>query len=95
MSAFIIVEINIIDSQRYEGYKQLVPPSLTAYGGRFAVRGGKTETLEGNWSPERLVVIEFPTVEQARAWWNSPEYAEAKALRQATARTKMILVEGA
>jgi uncharacterized protein (DUF1330 family) len=94
MSAYVIVEVNVIDGERYEGYKRLVPPSLEPYGGRFVVRGGRTETIEGEWSPERLVVIEFPTLAKAKAWWNSPEYAEAKTLRQATARTKMIMVEG-
>jgi len=58
------------------------------------VRGGRTETLEGSWSPERFVVLEFDSVERAREWWASEEYAEAKALRQAIARTEMIIVEG-
>jgi uncharacterized protein (DUF1330 family) len=95
MAAFLVVQIEVNDKERYEAYKQMVPPSLKPYGGRFAVRGGKVETLEGTWLPERFVVIEFPSAEQAKAWWSSPEYAEAKALRQATARTQMILVEGA
>ncbi len=94
MSAYIVVEINVKDAQTYERYKQLAPPSIAAYGGRYLVRGGKTETLEGEWHPARLVLLEFPSAEQARAWWNSPEYAEAKALRQASAATEMILVEG-
>jgi len=72
----------------------MVPPSLKPYGGRFVVRGGKVENLEGNWSPKRLVIVEFPSVEQAKAWWNSPEYKDAKALRQATSKTQMIVVEG-
>ena len=72
----------------------MVPPSLAAYGGRFLVRGGKVENLEGDWSPKRLVMVEFPSVERAKEWWDSPEYAEAKALRQATAKTQMIVVEG-
>ena len=72
----------------------MVPPSLEAFGGRFLVRGGKVETLEGAWTPNRLVIVEFPSVERAKAWWSSAEYAEAKALRQATAKTKLIVVEG-
>jgi uncharacterized protein (DUF1330 family) len=94
MSAFVIVEVEILDKERYETYKQMVPPSLAAYGGRFLVRGGTVETLEGEWSPKRLVILEFPSVEQARAWWGSAEYADAKSLRQATARTQMILADG-
>jgi uncharacterized protein (DUF1330 family) len=94
MSAYVIVEVEILDPQRYENYKQMVAPSLQPYGGKFIVRGGHVETVEGNWSPKRLVILEFPSVAKAKAWWGSPEYAEAKALRQATARTQMILAEG-
>ena len=94
MPAYIIVDVNIHDAANYEGYKKLTPASLVPYDGKFIVRGGKTETLEGNWQPERIVVLEFPSAEKAKQWWNSEEYAPAKALRQANATTKMILVEG-
>lgn len=95
MSAYIIVQVNVNDAERYENYKSMVPPSLEPYGGRFIVRGGAVENLEGTWNPARTVVIEFDSVEKAKAWWSSPEYADAKALRQATADTEMIVVEGA
>ena len=72
----------------------MVPPSLPAYGGKFIVRGGRTETLEGEWQPQRMVVLEFPDVEKAKAWWASEGYAEAKALRQRTSHTRMVVVEG-
>jgi uncharacterized protein (DUF1330 family) len=94
MAAYIVVQVDVKDPVRYERYKSLVPPSLAKFGGRFVVRGGKTETLEGDWAPKRFVVVEFPSVEQAKAWWSSLEYAEAKALRQATASTQMIVAEG-
>ena len=94
MPAYIVVEVEVEDPVRYEDYKKMVPPTLAAYGGRFLVRGGQVENLEGEWSPKRLVLVEFPSVEQAKAWWSSPEYAEAKALRQATAKTHLIVVEG-
>ena len=94
MPAYVVVEVEVNDPVRYEQYKAMVPPSLETYGGRFLVRGGKVETLEGDWSPKRFVMVEFPSAEQAKAWWASGEYAEAKALRQATARTQMIVVEG-
>ncbi len=94
MAAYVVVEIEVQDQGRYETYKQMVPASLAAYGGRFIIRGGRVESLEGEWTPGRIVILEFPTVEQAKAWWSSAEYAEAKGLRQATARTQMILVEG-
>lgn len=95
MAAYIIVQVSVNDPQRYENYKSMVPPTLEPYGGRFLVRGGAVENLEGSWNPVRIVVIEFDSVESAKAWWSSDEYAEAKALRQATADTEMIVVQGA
>lgn len=94
MPAYIIVDIDIHDMDRYEEYKKLTPATLALYDGKFAVRGSKVEILEGNWSPGRLVVLEFPNAKQARKWWDSPEYLPAKQLRQSIADTNMILVEG-
>ena len=94
MAAYIVVQVDVKDPARYADYRTMVPPTLAKYGGRFIVRGGKTETLEGDWSPKRFVVVEFPSLEQAKAWWASPEYAEAKALRQATASSQMIVADG-
>lgn len=95
MPAYVIVEITVLDPERYDRYKELAPASIAAYGGRYLVRGGASEPLEGGWTPARLVIVEFPSVERARAWWSSPEYADAKAMRQAAAHTEMLLVEGA
>lgn len=94
MPAYILVEISITDPSKYEEYKKLTPGTLALYGGRFIVRGGKTETLEGEWNPERFVVLEFPSVEKAKAWYHSPEYTAAKKIRQEASFGKMILVEG-
>jgi uncharacterized protein (DUF1330 family) len=94
MAAYVVVEVEVRDKERYETYKRMVPPTLTPYGGRFIVRGGEAEALEGEWSPKRVVIVEFPSVERAKAWWSSEEYAEAKALRQATAHSRMIVVAG-
>lgn len=94
MAAYIVVEVDVHDTERYENYKAMVPPSLKAYGGRFLVRGGKVETLEGDWAPKRFVMVQFPSVAAAKSWWASEGYADAKALRQATATTQMIVVEG-
>ena len=94
MPAYVIVDVSIHNAENYEAYKQLTPASIAAFGGRFVVRGGKTETLEGTWQPERMVVLEFPSIEKAKQWWNSEEYAPAKAIRQANATTSMILTEG-
>jgi len=94
MSAYVVVQVDVTDPVRYEDYKKMVPESLAKFGGRFVVRGGRTETLEGSWAPKRFVMVEFPDMERARAWWASADYAEAKALRQATSSTEMIVVEG-
>ena len=94
MSAYVIVEIEIHNPAEYEEYKKLTPGSIAAYDGRFVVRGAQTESLEGVWNPHLIVVLEFPSVERAKEWWNSPEYTKAKTIRQRTAKTKMLVVEG-
>ena len=94
MPAYIIVDITIHDTENYADYLKLTPASIAAYGGKFIVRGGQTETLEGDWQPGRFVILEFPSLEKAKQWWASEEYAPAKAIRQANAATKMIVVEG-
>lgn len=94
MPVYIIVEVSIHHPEEYEAYKKLTPDSLLPYQGKFIVRGGQTLSLEGDWNPERIVVLEFPTKELANQWWSSPEYTPAKEIRQRNASTKMILVEG-
>lgn len=94
MAAYVIVEIEVTDPATYESYRKQAGPTLEAYGGRFLVRGGETVSLEGDWRPGRVVVVEFESLERARAWWASSEYAGPKALRQRSARTRMIAVEG-
>jgi uncharacterized protein (DUF1330 family) len=94
MSAYVVVNVEVEDPVPYEEYKTLAPPSIAAYGGRYIARGGRTEVLEGGYAPRRLVILEFPSLERARAWWASAEYARAKALRQSCSRADMILVEG-
>lgn len=95
MPAYVIVEVAIEDPIAYEEYKKLTPAAIAAYGGRFVVRGGKTESLEGDWQPERIVVLEFPSVAIAKEWWASDQYTKAKEIRQRAATTKMLVVEGA
>ena len=94
MPAYVVVNIVVHDPQRYEEYKALAPASIAAHGGRYLARGGAAEALEGEYRPRRFVILEFPTVERARTWWACEEYSRAKALRQASATTDMILVEG-
>ena len=94
MTAYVVVDIEVRDPETYERYKQLAPPSIAAYGGRYLTRGGETAVLEGTWTPKRFVIVEFPSIDRVRAWWSSSEYAEAKRLRQASARTNMVVTEG-
>jgi uncharacterized protein (DUF1330 family) len=94
MAGYVIAEVDITDPQGFEEYRKMVPSTIEAYGGRFVVRGGKTETLEGQWQPKRLVIIQFDSVERAKQWWASEEYRDAKALRQRTAVTNLVIVEG-
>ncbi len=94
MSAYIVAQIEIEDIERYEQYRQTVMPTIEAYGGRFVVRGGNPQTLEGSWTPSRVVIIEFDSLDSAKAWHESVEYAPARQLRQTAARSEMILVEG-
>lgn len=94
MAGYIVVQITVHDAARYERYKQLSARAVEEFGGRFIVRGGATAALEGSWNPSRLVIIEFPSTEIARRWWNSQEYAEARALRHEVATSEMLLVQG-
>jgi len=94
VAVYLIVDVEITDPETYESYKKLVPASIEHYGGRFLVRGGKVETLEGAWSPGRFVILEFPSSDQAKAWYASAEYAPAKDLRHKSAQSHMILAEG-
>jgi uncharacterized protein (DUF1330 family) len=94
MSAYVIVNIQVTDPELYAEYIKLTPGSIAPFGGRFVVRGGRAERIEGSYEPRRVVVLEFDTYDRAKAWWASEGYREAKALRQRSAITDMILVEG-
>lgn len=94
MAAYVVVDISVNDPAGYEEYKKLAPPSISANGGRYLARGGRTEVLEGDWSPGRLVILQFDSIEQARQWLNSQEYSAARQLRHKTATTNMVVIEG-
>ena len=94
MPAYLVVDITVQDPTLYDQYKTLAPASIAKYGGKYIARGGRTETLEGDWKPTRLVILEFPDVERAKSWWSSTEYAKAKTMRQKAAATRMVLLEG-
>jgi uncharacterized protein (DUF1330 family) len=94
MSAYVIAEIDITDPAAYEDYRRQVPEVIARYGGKYVVRGGKVEPLEGGWSPKRIAVVEFPSMEQALKFYRSAEYAPLIAIRQKASRGKLIIVEG-
>jgi uncharacterized protein (DUF1330 family) len=94
MAGYIIAEVQVTDPERYEEYRRQVEGTIAAYGGRYRVRGGEAEALEGDAPHGRLVVIEFDSYEQARAWYDSSEYAGPKALRQDTSIGRLIIVDG-
>jgi uncharacterized protein (DUF1330 family) len=94
MPAYIIVEIEVTDPVGYEEYKKQAAATVEQYGGKYIVRGGACETIEGDWKPKRVVVLQFDNMEGAKAWLNSPEYVEPRKQRHRTAKTRMILVKG-
>jgi uncharacterized protein (DUF1330 family) len=94
MAAYLIAEISVTDPELYEEYKKLTPAAAAAFDGKFLVRGGSMITLEGDWNPDRIVILEFPSAERAREFWNSEMYARARSIRQKAAKTKMIIIEG-
>ena len=94
MSAYVITDITVNNPERYEDYKKLAPPAIETYGGKYLARGGRAEKLEGNWEPDRIVILEFESVETAKKWIDSPEYRKAKTLRHQNASTNKIVVEG-
>src|SRR5262245_22623967 len=94
MVAYVINDMEVLDPQLLEEYKKLSPATVAQYGGRFLARGGRCETIEGAWSPKRLVILEFPSFEQAKAWIDSPEYAPARRQRQKASRSNIVVLEG-
>ncbi len=94
MPAYVIIDIDITDPIGYEEYKNLASPTLAVYGGKYIARGGHTEVLEGTWQPNRVVILQFDSIEKAKAWLNSPEYKEPRKIRLRTAKTNMIVTQG-
>jgi uncharacterized protein (DUF1330 family) len=94
MAAYIVAQLEVTDAATYEQYRQQVPAVIAQYGGRYLVRGGQVETVEGAWQVSRLVVLEFPSMEQLRRFYYSAEYTPLLALRQQSTRSVMAFVEG-
>ena len=95
MAAYVIVDIEVTDPTAYEEYRALAPPLVAKYGGKYLVRGGNFEKVEGNWTPNRLVVLEFESLERAKEFYNSEEYEPVKQIRLKTTKSNMVMVEGA
>lgn len=94
MLAYVLAEIEVTNPEGYKGYTAVVPESIKKYGGRFLTRGGPVQGLEGDWPERRRVIIEFPSMDAARKWWDSPEYEKPKALRRANSKGRLLLLEG-
>ena len=94
MPAYLFANVEVTDAAGYEQYKQRISATIEAYGGRYLVRGGATEVLEGEWVPKRMVILEFADMTRLKAWYRSPEYRPLLELRQATATSTLVAVEG-
>ncbi len=94
MAVYLIASLTVRDKVRFEDYRKSVFPTMLKYGGRLVARGAPI-VLEGEWPRERLIIGEFPSMERAQEWWASPEYAELKTLRQATADSELVVLQGA
>ena len=95
MAGYVMADVEVTDPKLFSDYQKLVAPTVEQYGGRYLVRGGNTEVVEGEFEPNRTVVIEFDSFERAREWYNSPEYAEPKRMRIACTNSNVLIVEGA
>ena len=93
MTAYLVADIEVTDPEAYAEYRRTVGASIAAFGGRFLARGGATVSLEGDWAPKRLVIVEFPSMERLQAWYASPEYAPALALRQRASVSSLVMTE--
>jgi uncharacterized protein (DUF1330 family) len=94
MAAYLVVDIAVTNPQQFEEYKKLAPAAIAKYGGRYLIRGGAYEVLEGDWKPQRVTVVEFDSMEKAKAFYASPEYQAAIKARAGAANMNMLLVQG-
>ena len=94
MAVYAVVNIRVTDPDRYAEYREKAPATIARYGGKYLARGGAVEVLEGDWDPQRLVVLEFESMERFREWYDSPEYTPLKQLRSEAADSEFVVVEG-
>ena len=94
MPAYLIADMHVTDAPGYEEYKRVAPAAIEKYGGRYVARGGETAVLEGDWTPSRVVILEFPSIEKARAFYDSPEYRAARKIREGKGKFRMVVTAG-
>jgi uncharacterized protein (DUF1330 family) len=94
MAAYVIGDIEVTDPAAFQEYRNRLGATIEQYGGRFVIRGGRVNAKEGDWQPHRLLMLEFPSFEQAERWYNSSEYKPLIAIREKAARTHLIIAEG-
>ena len=95
MAAYVIADVEITDPEKYKEYTAQTPDSIASHGGRFVVRGGSCQVLEGEWDPGRVVVIEFPDLDAALGWFHSDDYQELAQIRRSASTARILVVEGA
>ena len=95
MAAYMLVDCSVTDPAKYEEYKRVAQAAIAQHGGRYLARGGETVVLEGSWQPNRVVIVEFPDLQRAQAFYDSPEYRAARQARAGAAKMNMIAVAGA
>ena len=95
MAGYVIADVDVKDAEAYDEYRKLVAPTIEKYGGKFVVRGGAHEVMEGDWAPHRIIILEFDSVARAKEWYNSEDYAPALAIRLKATESSLIFVEGA
>lgn len=94
MTAYVIADVEVLDTALYETYRQQVPATISEFGGRYLVRGGDLTVLEGTWSPKRCVILAFPSMAQLKAWYDSPAYVPLRAIRERSTKSNLVMVQG-
>lgn len=94
MAAYIIANIEVTDPAGYEQYKKRAAATITSHGGRYLTRGGAAEVLEGDWVPNRVVIVEFPNMAQLKVWYDSAEYRALLQIRRRTSKSSLVAIEG-
>ena len=94
MAAYALIDVEVTDQSVFAEFRERAPAVVEAHGGRFLVRGGATEVVQGDWTPHRVVIVEFDSVERVKSWWNSPDHTKLRALLDRSSKSTMTIVEG-